>query len=124
METARTDDDDVCEVYEVALDSFQYTRLRKPRSRPLHHGITNVRTPMWAVIVENTMFCFVWETEPCQLQVHHSVEEITGVRCEVLNHLEILRRYNECKKSRQGLLGVTRLSFEEIEEKGKYSRQI
>ena len=90
METAQTDDGDVCEVYEAVLDPFRYT-LRKPGSRPIHHGITNARAHVGGCCWKhNTIFCFIWETEPCQLQDHHFMDEIPGVRCEVLSHSEIL----------------------------------
>jgi hypothetical protein len=84
MEPAKPERDDATTspVYEVALDSFEYRVFLKPTNSEIR-GITNAHTPMWVVLVDDVMICFVWATETSMIQGHYSIKEVIGVECTV-----------------------------------------
>ena len=117
------EDPDAVQVFEVALDSFEYV-CWKPTGYREMRGITNSHTPMWAVLIPCSMICFIWETGASRVQDHCLVQEVIGVRCAVISNIIVGRRHDECMNSRQGFLGTTQLTEEEIVESGNLSLNV
>jgi len=126
MQSARWEpgDPNIPQVFEVTLDLLEYRFRWKPTGCTQMSGITNSHTPMWGILVAGVMICFIWETGLSRVQDHCLVQEVIGVQCAVISNDIVRRPYDECMNSRQGFLGTTQLTEEEIVESGNLSLNV